>query len=222
MKKNNTFYFCIGLILGLSECWKQWCLTWQLNQGVYQWWYFPFQLCSIPMYLCLLLPLFKQPKIRQIIFSFLSDFCLLSGIFAFFDTSGMHYDFFPLTVHSFTWHVLLIIIGIAAGRSLENTLQWTACAGSILLYLICCSIATLCNLLLQPIGNINLFYISPLHPMNQVVFSDLAAFLGNSTGIFLYIASTIFGAILFHVFWRILRVAFPKYFPCTSQNFRLF
>lgn len=49
--------FFLGILLALSECYKQMFLYYIVNGRKYDWWYFPFQLCSIPMYLCLILPL---------------------------------------------------------------------------------------------------------------------------------------------------------------------
>ncbi len=56
MRKQNHFYLYCGILMLLSELWKQWRLTYILNHRQYNWWYFPFQLCSIPMYLCLVIP----------------------------------------------------------------------------------------------------------------------------------------------------------------------
>ncbi|WP_443089715.1 TMEM164 family acyltransferase [[Clostridium] scindens] len=56
MRKQNHFYLYCGILILLSELWKQWCLTYILNHRQYNWWYFPFQPCSIPMYLCLVIP----------------------------------------------------------------------------------------------------------------------------------------------------------------------
>ena len=98
----------------LSEIWKQYCITFIINEHHYDWWYFPFQLCSIPMYVCLLLP-FVREKARDILLTFLKTFGLMGGIFTFFDTSGLHYPYAPLTAHSYLWHVLLIILGIVSG-----------------------------------------------------------------------------------------------------------
>ena len=91
MKQYKKFFLCCGIVLILSELWKQWTLTFHLNNGYYDWWYFPFQLCSIPMYICTALPFVHGLKIRRCLLAFLMDFGLLGGIFAFFDTSGMHY-----------------------------------------------------------------------------------------------------------------------------------
>ncbi|MEG0369488.1 MAG: hypothetical protein RR593_05755, partial [Hungatella sp.] len=45
-------FFC-GILLAFSEVYKQLFLYYVVGQGCYDWWYFPFQLCSLPMYLCL-------------------------------------------------------------------------------------------------------------------------------------------------------------------------
>lgn len=86
-----------------------------VDQGVYNWWYFPFQLCSMPIYLCLLLPRLK--KGRRTVVTFLADFALLGGIAVYLDPSDMLSPSLFLTLFSFLWHDLLIIIGILCGTS---------------------------------------------------------------------------------------------------------
>lgn len=124
MKKHSKlykdFFFYSGFLMLISEIWKQYCLTYIMNEGTYNWWYFPFQLCSIPMYVCLILPWCNSPGIRGVLLAFLMDFGLLGGIFTFFDTSGMYYSYLPLTFHSFAWHILLIFLGIRAGLARES------------------------------------------------------------------------------------------------------
>lgn len=211
MKQYKKIFLCCGVLLALSEVWKQWTLTFLLNNGHYDWWYFPFQLCSIPMYICVALFFVHNLKIQRYLLSFLMDFGLLGGIFAFFDTSGMHYRYLPLTIHSFVWHVLLIIIGIYAGmtwRMVKGTdagdfplfprdYRKAAC-----IYLLCCLAALCLNLAFRRYGAINMFYINPYYPMQQKVFDQIAATLGNGTGILLYLLSTLAGARIFHQIWK--------------------
>ena len=92
MRRQNRIFFIFGIILLLSEIWKQYCLTYIVNPGSYDWWYFPFQLCSIPMYVCLLLPFAVPESIHRAMEAFLMDFGLLGGIFAFFDTCGISFS----------------------------------------------------------------------------------------------------------------------------------
>ncbi len=203
IKYKNFFLYC-GLVMLFSEIWKQYCLTFLVSNGTYIWWYFPFQLCSIPMYICLLLPWDACSKIRSILLTFLMDFGLLGGVFTFFDTSGMHYSYQPLTIHSFAWHILLIMIGIYTGFAGKSDYSWKGFGKCTCLFLSCCLIATLFNLAFHPYGKINMFYISPYYPMGQVVFRDIAGILGNNVGIALYILSIIVGAGLLHLFWRLV------------------
>jgi hypothetical protein len=123
-----------GFAMSVSEIWKQYYMTEILNHGVYNWWYFPFQLCSVPMYLLLLLPLCRHmrrksqkklfsrtkaetlfARLYDIILMSLACYGLLGGIAVFADTSGLHYPVLPLTVHSYLWHILMIAEGGAAG-----------------------------------------------------------------------------------------------------------
>ena len=72
--------FICGLLLALSEVYKQLFRYYIVNGGHYDWWYFPFQLCSVPMYLCLLLPLLQTAwhgRIARAFYTFLQDYGLL-------------------------------------------------------------------------------------------------------------------------------------------------
>lgn len=204
----RTFFLFCGILMSASEIWKQYCLTFRLGGGHYNWWYFPFQLCSLPMYICLILPWVWKRPVRDIFLCFLADFGLLSGIFVFFDTSGMHYGYLPLTIHSYTWHILLIVLGIFSGMALMKDRQdplISRCrlfAGSVCIYLSGCFLATVLNLALSHLGTINMFYINPLLPMTQKVFHLFALHLGNSAGILIYMMSVILGALCFHTFWK--------------------
>lgn len=203
MKKYIRFFFICGIILFLSEIWKQYCITFIINEHRYDWWYFPFQLCSVPMYLCLLLPVVPE-NVRQVFFTFLMTFGLMGGIFTFFDTSGLHYPYAPLTVHSYLWHVLLIIIGMAAGllQRKRKLIPARGFSGSALCYLACCALATVFNVVFHPYGNINMFYISPYYAMEQKVFAQIAAVTGNAVGILIYIASNLTGAYVIFRLWE--------------------
>ena len=201
-------YTFIGILLLVSEIWKQWTLTFRIGGGAYSWWHFPFQLCSIPMYLCLTVGVLSASSVRKngplsscadricpLLTAFLMDFGLLGGIFAFFDTSGMHYGYLPLTIHSFAWHILLIL----DPRTDHSRKGFFFSAG---LYLACCGTATIFNLWFRRYGTINLFYISPYCDMNQKVFCRIADLWGNGPGITAYIFASLAGAGLLHLTWK--------------------
>lgn len=204
MKKPDRFFFICGIIMLASEIWKQCTLTFVLGHGQYNWWYFPFQLCSLAMYLCLVLPFFSSARVRTAIYTFLKTYSLMGGIFVFFDTSGMHYPLTALTIHSYAWHIGLISIGIAAGVCLLGEFTLRCMIDCTCIFGISCLTATLFNITLVHLGDINMFYISPYYKMSQVFFRDITPITGNGLGILFYILIVAAGGWLFFLFWLLL------------------
>lgn len=205
---SDRLLFLCGLLMLCTEIWKQYMLTAVLGEHSYNWWYFPFQLCSIPMYLLLIYPWIPVQAVRRTLLSFLMSYTLLGGAAVFIDTSGLHYSCFLLTVHSYAWHFLLILIGISCGvlyfRFFGNKNALRAFAGSTGLYFFCCAAAEGFNLSFDRFGEINMFYINPHYRMQQVVFHGLSFIIGNLPAILLYIAATVFGAFLLMLLWRLV------------------
>ena len=202
--KIKRIFFSMGLLLFASELWKQCTLTFILNDGIYDFWYFPFQLCSIPMYLLLVFPFLENNSHSKVIFTFLMDYSLLSGIFVFFDTSGMQYPIISLTVHSYVWHIILIIIGISSGIILYRFFKpnfasfWKATG----LFIGCAIIAQCLNLSIGQYAQINMFYISPFEPVTQTFFSSIYSYLGFGIYMISYLCAIVLGAFLFNLLWK--------------------
>ena len=199
---DNLFLTC-GILMAASEIWKQCYLTFRLNSGCYDWWFFPFQLCSISMYLCLMIPFVRSMRVKCAMVTFLSGYGILGGVAAFFDTSGMHYPVLSLTVHSYAWHILLIALGIIASRYLKRMKnavppEISSFQDSTFIYALCCVIATFFNLSFSRYGEINMFYINPLYTMHQIGFRTLTPYIGTLPCIFVYIGCTILGAWILH------------------------
>jgi len=193
--------------MAAAELIKQLLLTYVTGSGDYQWWYFPWQLCSMPMYVCLLIGLCRSTAIYAAGLAFLSDFGLLAGICAFLDTTGFVYELGILTVYSYVWHIMLIVIGIyawyvrATGGSGRHSF-----AGGVCIYIIDCIIAEIINVAAYDSGlrPINMFYISPRYLMAQVYIRDLLPVLCNAGCILLYIVVTIAGAGIIEAAGRII------------------
>ena len=203
----RLLFFC-GVILAASEIYKQLFLYYVVNQEQYDWWYFPFQLCSLPMYFCLLLPLVKNRRLQLIILTFMQDFNLLGGIMALAEPSGLLHPYWFLTLHGLLWHILLIFIGLLIGFSHESDSSFTGYGSTLPLFLICCGIATLINVTAKPLGQADMFYISPYYPNNQAVFYTISQKLGVLPGNIIYLLSICAGGLLFHmIFARLFRHA---------------
>lgn len=194
--------FGCGVFLGASEIWKQLFLYYIVNNGTYDWWYFPFQLCSLPMYFCLLLPLVRSEGKRRIVYTFMQDFNLLGGIMALAEPSGLFHPYWLLTLHGLIWHLLLIFMGLAIAFSRQSDLSLKGFLKTLPLFGVCCGIAVLINRTAKPLGQADMFYISPYYPSVQVIFHEIALALGITPGNLIYLLSICAGGLVIHLIFR--------------------
>lgn len=195
---HRLFFFC-GLLLAATECWKQLFLYYVVNRQTYDWWYFPFQLCSLPMYFCLFLPFVPSMDKKTVLCTFMQDFNLLGGIMALAEPSGLFHPYWFLTLHGLIWHLLLIYIGLAIAFSRLSDPSLRGFVRTIPLFLACCIIASVINRTAKPLGQADMFYISPYYPSAQIVFHEIALKYGISIGNAVYLMAVCLGGFIFHV-----------------------
>lgn len=191
---NILVLWICGVILAASEIYKQLFLYKIVNNSQYDWWYFPFQLCSTPMYLCLAFPLLPRGRIQQAAAAYLQSFGFLGGIMALVEPSGLMHPYWTLTLHGLLWHILLIFIACfccASGMAGDDNRTFFY---TLPLFYFFCLIATAINIL--TLGRADMFYISPYYPITQVVFHEISVVLGIWPGIIIYLLSICVGAFL--------------------------
>lgn len=194
----SRLLFGCGLFLAAWELYKQIFLYAFINGGSYDWWYFPFQLCSLPMYLCLLLPFLKPGPAKQTIYTFMQDFHLLGGIAALLVPDGFRHIHWSLTLHGYVWHILLVLMGLAILVSGRAETGRRGFFRAVRLFLLCCLAATFINCLPPARGRADMFYITPYQPSSQPVFHQLALRLGILPANLLYLATVCLGGFLIH------------------------
>lgn len=204
-KKNTSrVLFSCGLLLTLMELYKQGFLFYIENDHQYNWWYFPFQLCTIPMYLCLCFPRFKSPCLQKAAAEFLKDFGFLGGIMALLVPPGLMHPYWTMTLHGFVWHFILIFAGVFCAASPLTDAAPQSFFKTLPLFFSCCLIALLINGAAGPMADADMFYLSPYHPSSQPVFHQISSVLGIFPGILLYILAMTLGGYLVHRLWGVL------------------
>ena len=190
----------LSFLLLLMELYKQIFSFVILNHGEYDWWILPFQLCSIPMYLCALLPLFHKlhTRLYEIVETFLMDFSVLGGCIALLFPDGLMHSYVTLTAHAFLWHFMLIFIGCHIGFSRFAHTTKADFTATIPLFVILILIAMGLNYMLKDFGEVNMFYISPYQPNTQPVFQTIRALLGAYPTILIYLVCMCLGAFIVH------------------------
>lgn len=202
-KTNRRLLLTIGITLMVSEVYRQLFYCLHVGKGEFQWWAFPFQLCDMPMYLCVIAPLLKRGKVQQGMYNFMVAYNLLGGFMALVEPSGLTHEYITLTFHAFCWHILLVFIGLylalsnRAGAKMKD--YWSATAT----FLVLCCVAFGINVALRGVSNgtINMFFVGPSNS-SLVVFKDISKRFGWYVSTLVYIPAVCLGAFLVFSLWR--------------------
>ncbi len=179
--------FLFGVAFFLLEWYKQLLYNFVIGNGDYDFTVFPFQFCSLPIYICLFAPLCKK-KIRLVFYRFLALFGTVGGYLV------IAYPNMPesltMCVYTMIWHTLMTALGIylliATDCGRHFATDYFPAVAVFLLSLLC---ATGLNCAFENIskGTINLFYMSPYHPnSNYFIIRDVQKLYGWGASISAY------------------------------------
>ncbi len=162
----------VGGALLLSEIYKQLYYLYAAGGAGYDWYIFPFQLCSVPMYLAIVVGCMKKNAVRDAICEYLACIGFLGGIMAYAEPSGILNGHYFSLAHSCIWHALLIFIalyilvtGNAAHRLRDYWKALVVFAGVVVT-------ATTLNLIFCKKPGFNMCYISPFDTTPLAVFDS--------------------------------------------------
>ena len=211
-KKRIRILAFLGWLMALSEIYKQLFLYYIVNEGAFDWWFFPFQLCSVPMYMCILLPLVKE-KVQTVLLTFMTGFTFLSAVCALIYPEDMLRPYVSLTVHGFAWHGVLLLISIVAGASGMADLTLKGYLRSVWLFLGLAAAAVGINVIGERMsaGSAlssypNMFYLSPFHPSNQPFVDIVEKSLGRLPAMAVYtVAIIVIAGVIDFIFRAISR-----------------
>ena len=194
-REHRLILLAVGLILAISELYKQLFHTFYLNDGAYKWSILPFQLCSVPMYLCLILAVLPRGICSETMETFLGSYNMLGGLMSFVVPSGLCHEYWTLTLHAFVWHMLLVFLGLYLTVSGRGHYDKKSMRRATVLFVLLCWVAIGINVSLGKVshGAVNMFYLGPpLTP--QPVFKIIALYVGWEINALLYMGCIIIGA----------------------------
>ena len=190
-EKIRLLHWC-GIVMLISEIWKQLFCYFVVNGETFSWWYFPFQLCSMPMYLTLVLPYTKH---KGTILHFLGGYGFLAGLLALLFPEDMLRVWPVFTMHGFLWHGIMLFMAMTAWTM--RMAKEASDASAVRLFLLLCAIAEVINCTgayTHPSVLPDMFYISPFTVSYQPVFRDICRMLGRVPQIVIYIVVLSFAA----------------------------
>lgn len=204
-KGNRVVLAAVSGFLLLAEVYK---ILFHMVVDPYDWGFwgtFPFQLCSVPMYLGLFCAICKNEKINHWLYEFMFAINMFGGIMAFIEPSGINHEYVTLTVHAYIWHMTLIFLGLYLYFSKRVCVDVRSYGKAVSVYLGACAVAQTFNVIFA--GKVNCFYISPYMQSPLAVFKDIYAACGWVVNmVLLILALTLASAAVYYMgYWLRIR-----------------
>ena len=189
----------------LLELTKQ--LMWSVHETdgtviwAYSWYSAPFQFCTMPLYLSLVLCFVKNKRVRDFLYSFLAFYSVISMTLVMLFPGNVFTEYTVINIHTMVLHgggfvvALFVLINRLTDFSLKSVLRGAA------VFLCLAGTALAMDVLVERSGinhgaEFNMFYISPYYPCRLPVLSRIQELVPYPLFLLTYILSVCFGSIL--------------------------
>lgn len=197
-KKIDLTVFLFGAFFILIEIYKQ--VFYTIEAGHYQWYAFPFQFCSVPMYVAFISPLIKNRKVKDYAYRFLIYFGLLAGLLVMLYPGDVFTKKITISIHSMLWHGGMVVLGTFLMFSKNFGHSYLDLLKSSVVYTMFVAIALVLNVVMYNLifketsDTFNMFFISPYYQSHIIILGDIQAKYGFFVHLICYIIAFNLGA----------------------------
>ncbi|MBQ4570402.1 MAG: YwaF family protein [Bacilli bacterium] len=221
--------FITWIIIFILEVYKQVIFSFNYdNQSItwdYQWYAFPFQLCSTPIYILPIIFLSKDGKIHQSAIAYTATFALFGGIAVMIYPGDVFIETIGINLQTMIHHGSQVVMGIFCLIHERKRLNFKYYTKGILVFLILLTIAVTSNIIVYNIfqklsidETFNMFYVGPYFPSTLPILSSIYPKVPYIVFLLLYtIGFVLISYIIFFVFTKINNI-FKKNYTVTYKT----
>lgn len=206
-KKHATnVVFVTAVIVAVLEVYKMINFSFSYEDGVafdFQWYAFPFQFCSTPMYVGLLVGLFRRGKIHDALCAYLATYAIFAGLCVMAYPGDVFIETIGINIQTMVCHGSMITIGIYLLGSGHVKAENKTILKAIPVFCVMVAIAMGLNEWAHRSGllereSFNMFYFSPYQDPHLPVYSTVQEALGvaNPLSFIIYVAAFTLAAYL--------------------------
>ena len=181
----NITLICLGVALMLFELYKQIVYSFKYNGGNgnstwhYQWYAFPFQFCSTPMYLMLLAGILRKGKTYDALLSYLGTYALFGGLVVLIYPGDVFSSMIGINIHTMFWHSSMVVLGFMILVTKSIKINYISVLKATIVFVVMLTMALLMNVTWHYCSNLddkfNMFFISPYFPCTLAVLNVIYA-----------------------------------------------
>lgn len=166
----------------IFEGYKQLVYTFDYNAAAgtsswdFEWYAFPFQFCSTPMYVALIASFLKEGRVKNALIAYLATFGMLAGILVMAYPATAFISMTGINIQTMFHHGGQLAIGMYLLICKKVKLQWRSMLGATAVFLSMVAIALLLNLCAELADlkeTFNMFYIRYGEPATLPVYEML-------------------------------------------------
>lgn len=191
----QRFVFVTGIYMALFELLRNLFFTY-LGDGIYPWYIFPFQFCSTPIFVSLVIGFTKPGKFQDALYTYLGSFSLLAGILVMALPNDIYIDKVIINLQTTYQHGSMIVLGLVlVFRKIKwNLISMIHAVGIFAFFVMMAMVLnTWHNTFIQE-GVFNMFYINPLHGSTLPVFNVIDDWVPYPVFLTIYILAFGLGA----------------------------
>ena len=176
----------------------------------YQWYIFPFQLCSTPMYCCLICLFAKKDTIQKYLFPYMSFVTILGSIAVILVPSDCFVADTWVNIQTMWLHIGSFVVSAYLIMTDRVQLNIISLKNALVTFVFFVAIAVLMNVIVfksDILGEevFNMFYISPYFESNLPVFNTIQRNVPYPIFLFLYVFGLSIGACIILMITKLLK-----------------
>lgn len=159
----------------------------------FQWYAFPFQFCSTPMYVGLLAGLIKKGKVHDALCAYLATFAIFAGLCVMIYPGDVFTSTAGINFQTMICHGTMLPIGAYLLATGHVKLNHKTILKALCVFAVTVGIAMILNEVAHATGllereSFNMFYISPYQPPHLPIYSNVQAVVPYPWSLIIYIA----------------------------------
>ncbi|MBR6650341.1 MAG: YwaF family protein [Clostridia bacterium] len=196
-KTVRNLLLAASIVSIVLELYKQFNFSFTYDGSVvkydYQWYSFPFQFCSTPMYAGLLAGLLRKGKVQNAICSYLATFSVFAGLCVMIYPPQVFVETIGINIQSMICHGSMITVGIYLLYTEYVRLEHKTILNAIPVFAVFVTIASVMNEIAYRSGllereTFNMFFISPYCEPSLPVYSSVQAVVPYPLSAIIYVA----------------------------------
>lgn len=201
-KTLRTVLLVAGFGMILFELYKQFNFDFYVSEGKllfdFQWYAFPFQFCSTPMYIMIIAGFSKPGKFRDALIAFLATFGLFGGICVYLYPDTVFTTTIGINIQTMFHHGLQIVVGTFVACYYRKQYSIKFYLRGLYVFLILFGIALALDFIVPTFidEEFNMFFISYIYGTHIPVFCDIFGKVPYPIFLLIYVLAFSFAGLL--------------------------